>query len=348
MTPSLVIAVDCRPLIEKRVSGVSVYTREIIRELSKYTELDLKFFYQNGKKIEHLHQEFKDIQFIKKSSTKFHLRSSIKFQKLAEGYFDIKPDLIWLPDRRPFYKTEIPIVMTIHDMVPKRARASLSWRSRLWHLMFPTKKLIKNVDGVLCPSFSVEQEIPRNMMRRVTYEGARKQKPELIKGLSKKFSLFLAPDDPRKGISDFLRLVQDFPKDNFVWAGRKPNDKRFSSLKVDELTNLHIIPEFSESQKWGLFQQATLLLALSKYEGFDLPVLEAVRAKCPVIMSDIDVHQELYSGVNFVSNYEDLKTEYIRSRSNRLALPKTRGVYTWGSAAKQSLLLFRRVIENKN
>jgi len=348
MTPSLVIAVDCRPLIDKRVSGVSVYTREIINELKKEPSVSLSFFYQNGKRIEHLHQEFEDIEFIQASSSLFHMMASLKTTRLAANYFKKKPDLIWLPDRRPFYKTEIPVVMTIHDMVPKYAPRSLSWKSKLWHGLFPTRRLLKNIDGVLCPSFTVEQEIPRTMPRRVTYEGARASKTSKVNGIPKDFVLFIAPNDPRKGIENFLRLVSDFPKENFVWAGKKSNDHRFSSKKAKSYPNLRVIESFTNAEKWWLLRNAKALLAISEYEGFDLPALEAVHAKCPVILSDIDVHRELYSGANFVSNYEELKTEFLRARTGKLSLAKARGSYTWKSAAERSLLFFRRVIENKD
>ena len=349
MTPTIVIAVDCRPLIDTRISGVSTYTIQMIKALKDIPNLKLQLFYQNGERAEHLHELFPDINWIKASSLKFHLRSFVWRSELPDAYFQKQPDLIWLPDRRPFYKTKIPLVMTIHDMVPERVSGSLSWRSRIWHKVFSTHSLLKNVDGVITPSFSVEQEIPRNIPRRVTYEGSSlKGKGVLPNSCPKNFSLMISPQDPRKRTDWFLRLAKEFPKDDFVWAGVKENDPRFASLKPHITPNLHLLGEVSELEKIGLLRATKCLYALSEYEGFDLPVLEAVGLKCPVIMSDIPVHVELYTGVNFVSNFDDLRSEYLRSRQQKMPIPKTRGVYTWESAARTALLFFRRVVQNKN
>lgn len=349
MIPTVVIAVDCRPLIDKRISGVSSYTKNMIEALSKLDAVSLVLFYQNGQKSEHLHEYYPKIKWIKKSSMFFHLRSWVKREKLPKNYFEKKPDLIWIPDRRPFYKTCIPVVMTIHDMVPKLYPNTLSLKSRLWHKLFSTKKLIEQVNGVLTPSFTVEQELPRSVPRRVTYEGAvLKGKGELPKGCPKKYSLFLSPSDPRKRPEWLIRLAKEFPKDAFVWAGLKEKDPRFSKKKLKLTPNIHCYGEITENEKIGLMRQAQCLFALSRYEGFDLPVLEALRLKCPVILSDISVHRELYKGLNFVANFEDLRSEYLRSRHQKLNLAKARGDYTWDNAAKMSLLFFRRIIQDKN
>lgn len=345
MTPTTVIAVDCRALIEKRVSGVSVYAEAIIKELKKHPAVKLKLFYQNAKRADHLHKRYPEILWIKKSSRLFHLTCLVWKPKMT---FDLEADVFWLPDRRPFYRTEIPVVMTIHDMVPKRHPQSLSLKSRLWHRLFSTKKLLKGVDGVICPSFTVESEIPREMLRCVSYEGASLTgKGEPIKKL-KDFSLLLAPADPRKRFNWMIRLAKEFPKDQFVWAGVKPNDDRFKKKKSKLPRNIRRLNQITEDQKTWLLRNARLLFALSEYEGFDLPVLEAVRAKTPVILSDISVHQELYRGTNFVGTYDELRTEYLRSRQNVLAIPEPRGDYRWEAAAERSLLFLRRVIEHKD
>lgn len=348
MTASVVIAIDCRPIIEDRISGVSVYAHAMIAAMRSLPGVKLQLFYQNYARAEHLHEKYPDIVFHRLSSRGFHLKSVFRAPALPETYFKQQPDLIWLPDRRPFYRTDIPVVMTIHDRVPQKAAASLSWRSRLWHALFSTERLLKQVDGVLCPSFTIEQEIPRDIPRRVTYEGSMPVKGEMPPQMPKDFSLFIAPNDPRKGVKHLLQLAADFPKDAFVWIGSSSEDSRFAKRNYKIPKNIVRLHEVSEAQKWGLLRRARLLLALSDYEGFDLPVLEAVEAKCPVILSDISVHRELYTKAEFVSGYEEIFTAYVKSKHGKLPVPKARGHYSWTEAAHMALLFFRRVIENKN
>ena len=145
-----------------------------------------------------------------------------------------------------------------------------------------------------------------------------------------------------------MRASQRFPKLNFVIAGVKLKDRRFKKLNISKRENLFLLPSITEAEKAWLYRNACALLALSRSEGFDLPVLEAVHAKCPVLLSDIPVHHELYKEAEWVKTEEDLwKSLYLAKNAN-LKVPTPRGTYTWEKAAQRSLLFFLRVLLNKD
>ncbi|QLH48117.1 MAG: glycosyltransferase [Bacteroidota bacterium] len=55
----------------------------------------------------------------------------------------------------------------------------------------------------------------------------------------------------------------------------------------------------AELAEW--YQHASCVVSLSEYEGFNLPVAEAISMGCRVVCSDIPVHRELYADrVDFV------------------------------------------------
>ncbi|MBT5824209.1 glycosyltransferase [Candidatus Peregrinibacteria bacterium] len=348
------VAVDLRPLLEPFESGVSVYTKAILSELFKDANLDLDLFYQSRNRCEHIHELFPKARHIQYSNTLFHLRSLFSFPSLPDTYFKQDPDLIWMPDRRPFYKSKFPLLMTVHDSVPEKFKRSISLKGRLWHKIFSLKRLLKLVDGVLAPSFTTASILPRNMLSEVTYEGATlskiAKKPSNADLITKKpFFFMIAPGDPRKRFAWFLNAAKKNPKVNFVWVGIKKSDRRFARTKMDNLANLFLFNEITESEKLWFYRNAEALLALSKYEGFDLPVLEAIEAKCSVIMSDISVHNELYrSNFPLVSNEDDLHLAIYKILNGESSVPKLRGNYTWENASKRTLLFFRRVILHKN
>lgn len=349
---ALKLGVDLRVLLEDFPSGVSVYTREMIRELAKHKDVDLFLFYQASKPKSSLHKEFPGLHFVQCSNFFFHLRSLFAAPLLPEDYFPENLDLIWLPDRRPFYKCDIPVTMTVHDAVPEKMKSTLSWRGRVWHCIFNLKRLSKYCAGFLFPSESVQSQFRYLKPAEVTFEGARSVKmtmPAQAKRLKKgPFMLFLAPADKRKGISLFYKMVQRFPKLNFVWLGEKKGDKRFSFFKRRNYENLISLGQVLESEKQWLLRHSSALLALSEMEGFDLPVLEAVHAKCPVIMSDISVHKELYKKGDYFSRPEDLIWLIKKAMNNQISVPVPRRNYSWDLAARQALLLFRRVIVDEN
>lgn len=347
------LAVDLRPLLERHESGVTHYAKALVREFLKRGDLvELDLFYQARTRYEPLHQIFPQVRHIPFSNTRFHLQCLLRFPVLPEGYFLQKPDLIWIPDRRPFYKTSIPLVMTVHDKVPELYASTLSWKSRLWHLIFPLRRLLKLCSGLLVPTFTVSQALRVNIPKEVTYEGAELERAiepvYLNKHFPKQFYLMISPSDPRKRLDWMLRLAERFPKEAFVIIGFKKQDKRFAALHLKKRSNLFIFSQVTEGEKAWFLRRAKALLALSRYEGFDLPVLEAVRAKCPVILSDISVHNELYKNALMVRRFEELEYEIQRLRTSKAPVPQVRGHYTWKAAAERSLLFFLRILLHKD
>jgi glycosyltransferase involved in cell wall biosynthesis len=347
------LAIDLRPLIEPRESGVRCFTREMTLELLRRDSLEVDLFYQSRKRIEHIHDLFPQVRHIKRSNFLFHFTSLFRTPTLKMSDFDQVPDLIWLPDRRPFYRTHIPLVLTIHDSVPELYMKSLSFKGKLWHMIFSKKRLLRLADGVLVPSLSTAQAVPRGLAKEIIYEGAelsdRKTAPcgsEIYS--DKEFFLSIAPADPRKRLDLILAAAKHFKKSHFVIAGLKPKDRRFASLSLGKLQNVHMLGEFTEPEKAWLLSHAKALLALSEHEGFDLPVLEAYLAKCPAIMSDIAVHRELYKSACFVADEADLFAAIHRANSGGLALHEPRLEFSWKRSADRALLFFRSIVRNKD
>ncbi len=344
-----------RPLLEDFESGVKVYTKRMLVEMCKLPDLEILPFYQSGRRSEIIHELFPLTVHIPLSNTKFHLQSVFVFPDLPSNYFERRPDLIWIPDRRPFYKTNIPVVFTIHDFVPELYPRTLSFKSRIWHSIFSYNRLKKIASGILTPSLSTASGLGISAPPfEVTYEGAVLAKvmrePTSVKKIaSRPFFLTIAPADPRKGLKKIFALAEFFPNVNFVIAGYKKTDGRFSFMpNRHKLKNLIILDEISDGEKLWLLKHAAGLLALSLYEGFDLPALEAVKAKCPVILSDIAVHRELYKSNSFVKSHADLICAVKKCLMGYGEVPALRGDYNWESAAKRALLFFVRIVGNKN
>ncbi len=90
-------------------------------------------------------------------------------------------------------------------------------------------------------------------------------------------------------------------------------------------------------------------MALSRYVGFDLGVLDGVKAGTPVILSDISVHHELYFAAgNTAKNIEDLYVLIYKALRKELPALKSRRELSWDKSADEALLFFTRVIANKN
>lgn len=343
------LAIDLRCLLDTRRGGVETYTIAMVKELLKRSDIEVDLFYQARKASPFIHEIFPKVRYLAHSNSWFHLKYILGCRNLPQSYFKNEPDLIWLPDRRPFYKTVSPVVMTVHDQIPEHLPQTLSWKSRLWHWLFPLKKMFPLCAGLLTPSLYVMQSLSFPIPKEVTYEGATLSKTALVpKGVKKPFFLSLSPADPRKRLDWVLGAAQKFPKKNFVIAGLKIGDARFKKMRMIWPSNITTLGLITEEEKKGLYENAEALLALSREEGFDLPVLEAVIAHCPVILSDIPVHRELYKKGEFVKTEEDLWGRLYNWKRAEHTPPEPRGHYTWEKAAQRASLFFTRIILNKN
>jgi hypothetical protein len=176
------LAVDLRPLLEPFESGVTQYTKAVVRGLLKRDD-GLDLYYQARTRCKRIHELFPSVRHLTLSNTRFHVRALLEFPSLPSGYFLEKPDLIWIPDRRPFYKTSIPVVMTIHDKVPE-LYARLLLKSRLWHRI-SLCEAVKIGCGVVVPL--LRWPVRWDALQEVTYEGllCKMKEPSLGKSFEK-------------------------------------------------------------------------------------------------------------------------------------------------------------------
>ena len=111
--------------------------------------------------------------------------------------------------------------------------------------------------------------------------------------LPKKFLFFVGTLEPRKNIVRIVKAydqVKDKLCADFVLAGKKgwQWEEIFDTIKRLGLDKrVHYLRYISNLDLPLLYQSASLLVFPSLYEGFGLPVLEAMAAGCPVVTSRV-------------------------------------------------------------
>lgn len=99
------------------------------------------------------------------------------------------------------------------------------------------------------------------------------------------------------------------------------------------------------------YRKAAVLVSCSQTEGFGLPLVEAMAAGCPMILSDLDVHREVAgdAALYFKSgDPEDLaqclqklfNDEMLSNQLRRAARHRSEQ-FSWEAAAQQTLSLYR-------
>ncbi len=91
-----------------------------------------------------------------------------------------------------------------------------------------------------------------------------------------------------------------------VIAGRK-YPEIFSETKLTKHPNIHLTGFIDEEDKALLYQHALVFLYPSFYEGFGLPILEAMQCGAPVITSDATAMPEVAGDAALLVNPNDPK-----------------------------------------
>lgn len=192
-------------------------------------------------------------------------------------------------------------VMTVHDLSFLYNR---SWFSKAyyWWYRIMTPLAIKTSRHLITVSQFSKQEIMRfypfiqEEQISVAYgavNSTRFHRLSSVPATEHPFALAVSSIDPRK---NFPMLVKAFKgidgcllyivgKQNHVFSQQNGLD--------EELPNVRFLGRVSDEELTRLYNQAVCFIFPSIYEGFGLPLLEAMTCGCPVLASDIPVFREV-------------------------------------------------------
>ena len=229
------------------------------------------------------------------------------------------PDVYFAPSGLVpiFYKG--PTVITVHDLAifrhPEWFPESRLVRKYSTGLLVP--RSLKNAQAVVVPSQATANDIniffpyardkvevvPHGVNHRCAEEYVLGQETRVRFGIKDKYILTVCTIEPRKNIETAVRafdrwMIKDpslAKQYSFVIAGKKG----WKYEKIFEVINevnrrwrnyhgrnvVHYLGYVSQKEKWELLANAHAFIYPSKYEGFGLPVLEAMSVRTPVITS---------------------------------------------------------------
>ena len=87
----------------------------------------------------------------------------------------------------------------------------------------------------------------------------------------------------RAGVLEVFSRLRDRPDLHLVMAGPWPSPELRTAAAG--LARVHWVGPVGDAQLGGLYQRAAFFLFPSRYEGYGMPVLEAMAAGCPVVCS---------------------------------------------------------------
>ncbi|MBU0706612.1 glycosyltransferase family 4 protein [Patescibacteria group bacterium] len=378
------IAIDLRPLMAGKVSGVEVYIKSMLEALfelkSKHTFV---LWYNAFKEVDmsHFPKIPKNVKLVRTRipNKLFNLSLSLlrwpKLDKLiGEGI-----DVLWVPDPRPApVSKKCKKIITFHDLSFEDFKYAFNWKTRLWHKILRPKTEAMEADSIIAVSqFTKSQLIGEygieNSKIKVIYEAAGGHlKPldlpkgfELIKrkyDLPDSYFLCLSTLEPRKNTAGIIEAYLAWQEDTkvnvgLVIAGKK-HPKIFSETKLKKHPNIHLAGFIDEEDKALLYQHALAFLYPSFYEGFGLPILEAMQCGTPVITSDATAMPEVAGDAAILVNsgeqkeikdamHEICRDKQLRNKLIEKGFAQAKN-FAWKKAAEELLKSLENVKKNSN
>ncbi|MEJ2352917.1 MAG: glycosyltransferase family 1 protein [Anaerolineales bacterium] len=273
------------------------------------------------------------------------------------------------------YRPGIPTVLTVYDLIPLRFPQFVSARARLLFRLAMTLAL-RASDQVIAISEATRQDLhrafhlPKERIHAIPLAAGENFRPPAREEMERaraqynlpdEYVLYLGINKPHKNLP---RLVEAWAQlthrraiDNQklviagAWDPRYPQAEQLAAnLNVDE--TIVFLGSIPEADLPALYGAARLFVFPSLYEGFGLPVLEALSCGTPVACSHTASLPEVAgeAAIYFDPAGPDKIAEALAKALNNAPLLeglKARGLeqarkFTWRRTARQTLQVYRQ------
>lgn len=360
----LIIGIDANEANVERRVGISEYAYQI---LNKFYEL------RGSNRIEH---DF--IVYLKSKPVNLPAENSWwKYKVIGPKkmwtqiglplnlYIDRKIDVfLTLTHYAPRF-SPVPTIVSVMDLsflhYPQTFRKNDLYQLTKW-----TEYSVKKAKKIITISNSSKNDIIKHYgiadenvnvvhlgLKEISMDSSKKSLKEF--GVDKKFILYVGTLQPRKNIVSLIKAFSILPnelKENYqlVIIGKKGwlYEDILRSPKMFGVEDKTLFLDYVNDEDLpSFYKNAEVFVLPSLYEGFGLPILEAMRYGCPVATSNVSSMPEaggdaaLYFDPNNIEDIEEKIERILTDRSLREKMIEKGNThykkFTWEKAAKEVL-----------
>jgi glycosyltransferase involved in cell wall biosynthesis len=306
----LKIAVNTRFLIKDKLEGIGLFTYESLKRIVvSHPEIDFCFLFDRSY----------DAEFVfAKNVTPVVLFPQARHPFLWYWWFEIsvsrwlkknKPALFLSTDGYGCLSAETKQVLVMHDLAYEHFTDHVPFLTRLYYRYFMPRFAKKAARIATVSEFSkndivVKYQIARNNID-VVYNGSKEvykpieePKKQEIKSLysgGKNYFIYVGSIHPRKNIKNLLLAFEKFKKETnsdykLLLVGRKAWD--FEEVeetlnKLSHKSDIEFLGHLPPKDLGELMASAFCMVYVSLFEGFGIPIIEAMSCGVPVVTSNV-------------------------------------------------------------
>jgi glycosyltransferase involved in cell wall biosynthesis len=293
--------------LQAQASGLGVMNQNLIAELIKD---DRKFDFRLYSHANYFKSQYPEQYLAVDSSLSpdrglaGHIKRLLWYQTgLKQQLKRQQVDLFFSPVHEGSFFPPVPQIVTVHDLIPlKYPEVSPKWK---YYYLYALPFLLKQSQRIICVSEYTKQDLVANYALDpnsidVVYNGYAQDlfypqaNPAILEQYNlDKYLLYVGDMRFYKNLSRCLEAFDSLPLQDyqFVITGKKddffyPEIKR-QTAKLAAKERIIFLDYVPTADLPGLYSMAQALVFPSLYEGFGLPILEAMACGCPVITSKV-------------------------------------------------------------
>lgn len=354
MDSTLKVYLDCSPLTNTQVSGIGVYNKNLFLGLKN--ELGADVF-----------PVLKWSRLGKASIVEGHIHERVK--GLPPFLFD-RHTVYHGTDHKLNTRSRGARVVTIHDMQPFVGKW-IDPKFAQGRIEIMTRALSSDVQRIIAISEFTKAEIIKYFPKTeskidVVYHGNHfnhqllidESKPNSIKDIAKgrPFLFFIGNIEERKNLINQIKAFEILKENHkdllFILSGRAGfnaheimNYISTSKYKSD----IHVTGYLSDAEKEYAMKETSCLMFVSWYEGFGIPVLEALSKNTNIITSNTSSLNEIGKGYCYQSNPADpadiaFNVNVIMEKGNlkKIDLAEFQNEWSWEKCALKTISVYQK------
>lgn len=365
------IGIDAR-LLSRTLTGIGSYTLAMCRALSKIPSISLRLYSPDL-----IRAELSGLESVAVRTKQWNnvlLRQLWSETFLPHWAKKENVDLFWGPAHRlpRFLPKQMARVVTIHDLVWKYAPQSMRRSTRLLetcHMPFA----IRAADQVVADSQATADAVMREFCLdpeklTVVPLGTRVVQDAPLGEISpnpiqQPYFLFVGTLEPRKNLVRLLEAysklsasIQD--KNSLVIAGGKGWGGIDLAKHIDNLglkNRVRLLGFVSESTLSALYENCSFLVMPSLYEGFGLPIIDAMsygksvltsnNSSMPEVAGEAGLFVDPFDSDSIRDGLEKMITDHEFRNSLAAKAKECAAKFNWDLSAKKLVDVFERAIK---